>query len=131
MVLLGIGCAQSSSGTLDSDGDGIPDSLESSGDTDGDGLPNYLDRDSDNDLLADGVEDGNHNGVVDAGESSPIKADTDGDGVGDMLETALQPAGQHWATDPTKTPAKAGIYSFVVPYSSNGSKAPIPTSSLV
>ena len=34
---------------LDSDGDGIPDSVEGQKDSDGDGIPNYLDLDSDGD----------------------------------------------------------------------------------
>jgi predicted outer membrane repeat protein len=55
----------------DSDGDGIPDYLESAEDTDGDGLPDYLDPDSDNDGVADGREgDG----------------DDDGDGIPNKLD---------------------------------------------
>ncbi len=41
---------------LDSDGDGIPDSIEGTGDADGDGTPNYLDLDSDDDGIPDAVE---------------------------------------------------------------------------
>lgn len=37
----------------DSDGDGIPDSLEGNGDTDGDSIPDYMDTDSDGDGIAD------------------------------------------------------------------------------
>jgi len=40
----------------DSDGDGIPDSVEGTGDPDNDGLPNYLDPDSDNDGVPDATE---------------------------------------------------------------------------
>ncbi|WNG55016.1 OmpA family protein [Archangium gephyra] len=65
---------------IDTDGDGIPDSIETAtgtdptkADTDGDGIP-------------DGVEDTNHNGVVDPGETDPRKADTDGDGLPDGIE---------------------------------------------
>ncbi|PIO05511.1 hypothetical protein COT47_04510, partial [Candidatus Woesearchaeota archaeon CG08_land_8_20_14_0_20_43_7] len=82
------------SGMMDSDGDGIPDSLEAAGDADADGLENYLDYDSDNDGLPDGVEDKNRNGIVDAGESDPYKEDTDGDGIFDGAEIAAN-------TDPT------------------------------
>ncbi len=41
---------------LDSDGDGIPDSIEGTGDADDDGTPNYLDLDSDDDNIPDAVE---------------------------------------------------------------------------
>ena len=77
----------------DLDGDGIPNVLESTNDTDGDGKADYLDADSDGDLLADGAEDANGNGVVDYYDSSPTKVDTDGDGVDDLVETTLQPPG--------------------------------------
>ena len=36
---------------LDTDNDGIPDSVEGDTDDDADGIPNYLDLDSDNDVL--------------------------------------------------------------------------------
>ena len=39
--------------------------------------------DSDNDGLADGIEDVNHNGIVDPGETDPHNDDTDGDGYND------------------------------------------------
>ena len=59
---------------LDSDGDGIPDSVERGNvfineaprDTDGDGIPDFRDTDSDNDGIPDSVEG---------------TADTDGDGI--------------------------------------------------
>ena len=41
---------------LDSDADGIADSLEPAGDIDGDGLANYLDADADGDGIRDGAE---------------------------------------------------------------------------
>ena len=53
---------------LDSDGDGIPDSVEGEGDFDGDGVPNKLDDDSDGDGAPDSVEgnrDENNNGIPD------------------------------------------------------------------
>jgi hypothetical protein len=53
---------------LDSDGDGIPDSVEGDGDLDGDGVPNRLDEDSDGDGAPDSVEgnrDENNNGIPD------------------------------------------------------------------
>ncbi|NTV15095.1 MAG: hypothetical protein HGA96_14385 [Desulfobulbaceae bacterium] len=102
----------------DTDGDGIPDGIEdadhdgivdsdegdprtantSPTDTDHDGLIDYLEnltctdpqlRDSDGDLLPDGIEDANHNGLVDSGETNPCvkdAPDSDGDGLIDYLE---------------------------------------------
>jgi hypothetical protein len=73
----------------DADCDGIPDDVECPGgapsfsncpDTDGDGIPDYLDTDSDNDGIPDSVE-------------CPYAAnggrcpDTDGDGTPDYLDT--------------------------------------------
>ena len=49
----------------DSDGDGLPDYLESQGCTD------PYDADTDDDGISDGVEDANHNGRVDPGELNP------------------------------------------------------------
>ncbi|WP_434387203.1 Ig-like domain-containing protein [Melittangium boletus] len=67
-------------GGVDSDGDGIPDSVEIANGTD----PNNPDTDGDG--LKDGEEDKNQNGKVDPGESDPLKADTDGGGVNDYDE---------------------------------------------
>lgn len=61
---------------LDSDGDGFSDSAEGTADTDGDGIPNYLDTDSDNDGLLDSIE-----GFADTdADSIPNLRDTDSDG---------------------------------------------------
>ncbi|ADO74013.1 Ig-like domain-containing protein [Stigmatella aurantiaca] len=67
----------------DSDGDGLSDELEAKLGTD------PMDDDTDNDGLLDGSEDANHNGVVDADETSPLVFDTDLDGLSDGLELAL------------------------------------------
>lgn len=67
----------------DSDGDGILDRVEAPY-----GL-NRLDRDTDDDGLADGIEDANRNGVVDAGETNPCNPDTDGDGIQDGTEKGI------------------------------------------
>ncbi|MCI0504794.1 MAG: hypothetical protein L0Z73_01660 [Gammaproteobacteria bacterium] len=64
----------------DTDGDGIPDSVEQASCT------NTLDLDSDDDGVGDGIEDINRNGVVDAGETNPCNADSDGDGIQDGTE---------------------------------------------
>ncbi len=129
----------------DSDGDKIPDKCEARGkaappasdlslavvDSDGDGKPDFLDVDSDGDLLVDGLEDLNANCVVDACETDRRKADTDGDGVSDLVETSLDTTTPKtcWASDATKSPIKAGMFYFVVPYSTDGSAAPSPTKS--
>jgi hypothetical protein len=76
---------------LDDDDDGIPDTLEGSGavDTDGDGIPDSLDLDSDNDGLFDLIESGadvtgldsDNDGVIDASNSFG------GNRLADVLET--------------------------------------------
>jgi hypothetical protein len=69
---------------LDDDADGILDSQDPHPfDTDNDGLPNQLDFDDDGDGISDRREDLNWNGLVDAGETSYLLADTDSDGVTD------------------------------------------------
>ena len=64
----------------DSDGDGIEDSVELTSCT------NPYDADSDDDVLLDGQEDKNHNGIVDEGETNPCNNDTDGDRIQDGTE---------------------------------------------
>ncbi len=66
-----------SSPTDDQDGDTIPDNVEGAGDSDGDKLPNYLDTDSDGDGLPDQVEVGSN-------PSQP--RDSNGNGIPDYLE---------------------------------------------
>ncbi|KAB7623960.1 outer membrane beta-barrel protein [Alkalilimnicola sp. S0819] len=68
----------------DSDGDGIPDSIEGTGDADGDGIPNHLDLDSDGDGIPDaeeGYEDIDFDGIPNF-----LDLDSDGDGVPDSQE---------------------------------------------
>lgn len=101
----------------DVDGDGVPDVHElgtptTPRDTDSDRLPDFIDADSDGDGLADGAEDENGNGMVDAGESSAILKDSDGDGADDLVEQAAMTD----ATDATKNPQADGNFVFVVPY---------------
>lgn len=62
----------------DTDGDGIPDSIEGALDTDGDTIPDSQDLDSDNDGVPDAVE---------AGPNPLAPADTDADGVPDFQDT--------------------------------------------
>ena len=71
--------------TSDADNDGLIDFLEltvckthwQNPDTDGDGL-------------LDGIEDANHNGIIDPGETDPLNLDTDADGLPDGIEDANQ-----------------------------------------
>ncbi|WOH37806.1 putative Ig domain-containing protein [Thalassotalea fonticola] len=68
----------------DQDVDGIPDTEEGVADTDGDGVPNYLDTDSDNDGIPDSDE-----GTTDTdgdGEADYIDTDSDNDGIPDVEE---------------------------------------------
>lgn len=67
----------------DSDGDGLSNSLENSWCTD------PFDADTDDDGIPDGIEDANHNGVVDEGETDPCNIDTDGDGIQDGTEKGI------------------------------------------
>jgi hypothetical protein len=68
----------------DSDGDGIPDSIEGSMDIDSDGIPNYKDEDSDGDGIPDsieGYEDVDQDGILNF-----LDLDSDGDGILDSNE---------------------------------------------
>ncbi|HZS38832.1 MAG TPA: hypothetical protein VFF06_18495, partial [Polyangia bacterium] len=116
---------------LDSDGDCIPDAIEGVADSDGDLAPDFVDTDSDNDGLIDGKEDKNCNGMVDACESDRKKADTDGDGVSDLVEIAdcaAKPPAQQTvcmcdASNPAVSPLTLGDFVFIVDYN----MAPSPT----
>ncbi|MBI2394791.1 MAG: hypothetical protein HYV09_34800 [Deltaproteobacteria bacterium] len=128
---------------VDSDGDKVLDACEARAngapttadytkallDTDGDGTPDFLDKDSDGDLLADGAEDKDGDCQADGTETDRLKADSDGDGVGDLVEVTL--LGAAGAKDPAATPEKAGKFYFLEPWSSDGSAKPTPASSLL
>ncbi|HYO58325.1 Ig-like domain-containing protein [Archangium sp.] len=117
----------------DTDGDGIPDAIETAtgtdptkADTDGDGIPDGIEdkdhdgvvdpgetdprkTDTDGDGIPDGIEDKDHDGVVDPGETDPRKTDTDGDGIPDGTEDkdhdgVVDPG----ETDPRKTDTDGG-----------------------
>jgi len=92
----------------DSDNDGIKDGHEPLWyqDIDGDGLIGMLDNDSDGDGLLDGPtiggrlgEDLNGNGIIEAGETNPIDADTDSDGIRDWEEITVLGGGEMIDTD--------------------------------
>ncbi len=77
-------------GTLaycDLDEDGLPDHVELAWCTDPD------DADTDDDGIIDGLEDANHSGTWDAGETDPCSADTDGDLIQDGTERGYTLAG--------------------------------------
>jgi Thrombospondin type 3 repeat len=100
-----------SGGTLctepDADHDNIPDSVEGAPnrDTDGDGIPDYLDTDSDNDGIPDMVEANTENGCttpIDSdGDGIPNYIDTDSDNNGLPDKDEIYPDGKPY--DPTKT----------------------------
>jgi len=71
---------ESSPCIVDTDSDGISDTIEVPG------CSNPNSTDSDGDGLADGVEDANHNGYRDGTETDLCLADTDSDGIGDHIE---------------------------------------------
>jgi len=116
----------------DSDGDCIPDQIEAGRadprapgiDTDGDGAPDFLDRDTDNDGLTDGAEDPNCNGVRESCETDRLLADTDGDGVSDLIEVtacSVKPLAQQAVCscdgiDATQNPVTRGDFVFIVDY---------------
>ena len=56
--------------------------------------------DTDDDGIPDAVEDADHDGVVDPGETDPLDADTDGDGVRDGTELGYTFADLWVGTDP-------------------------------
>ncbi|MBN2802790.1 MAG: OmpA family protein [Deltaproteobacteria bacterium] len=72
----------------DSDGDGLLDGIEDSNHngTVDVGETDPMDDDSDDDGLLDGTEDSNHNGTVDVGETDPLDDDSDDDGLLDGTE---------------------------------------------
>ncbi len=78
----------------DSDGDGIPDFFETTtADSDFDGVADYLDLDSDNDGILDSVEgilDSDDDGILDY-----LDLDSDNDGIPDAIEanSGVEPTG--------------------------------------
>jgi hypothetical protein len=104
----------------DSDGDCRLDAIEAGDadpstppvDSDSDGGGDFIDLDADNDGLKDQLEDPNCNGTLEAGESSAQSADTDLDGVSDLIEVA---AGTD-AQNPTSNPQASGDFVFLEPY---------------
>ncbi len=80
--------------TMDSDGDGILDTIEKGTgstpvDTDADGTPDYLDLDSDNDGISDAIEKGATATPIDTdndGTPDYLDLDSDNDGISDTIE---------------------------------------------
>ncbi len=78
----------------DQDSDGLPDYVE---DANGNGVvdageTNLLDADSDDDGIPDGAEDLNGSGSVDQGETNPRNRDSDNDGIVDGADAFPLPA---------------------------------------
>ncbi len=105
---------------MDADGDGYNDATAADPaplpDTDGDGLPDYLDTDSDNDGISDtteaGLPDADEDGMIDdfnddngdgldddVANNPPVLPDEDGDGIPDVLDLD-NPAGGGGPVDP-------------------------------
>jgi len=120
------------SGT-DVDGDGVDDALAPT-DSDGDGIPNHLDLDSDNDGLLDTLEDSNTpplsgadadgDGIDDALDvdltggtdvdgdgidDAMMPTDTDGDGVPDYLDLDSDNDGLPDTLEDSNTPPLSGV----------------------
>lgn len=76
-------------GTDPTDADTDDDDLIDGTEVNGENATDPLNEDSDDDgCLLDGDEDKNHNGALDAGETDPNDADTDGDGLSDCTEVS-------------------------------------------
>jgi gliding motility-associated-like protein len=117
----------------DSDGDGIPDSIEDAActgvtpciptDTDGDGIPNYLDLDSDNDGILDSYENSVCTPAVPLcdtdGDGIPnyMDLDSDNDGVLDVIEAGGTDADNDGEVD-------GPIGANGIPVDSNGGETP-------
>ena len=71
----------------DDDNDGIPDTVEGNGDFDGDGIPNSLDLDSDGDGIPDVIEAGGSDPDGDGRIGTGPITDTDGDGLSNIVDT--------------------------------------------
>jgi hypothetical protein len=120
---------------VDTDGNGIDDSLEdpTNPDDDGDGIPDSVEAGMTGDICAprntDGIDapdfadlDSDNDGVPDSGEiaagTNPLEQDTDGDGVDDIVEIAAgsdpldgssrPPEGTLYVTIPYHPPGEAG-----------------------
>ncbi len=131
--------------TGDEDEDGIPNGVEGAGDKDNDGFANCLDMDSDGDGILDSVEagtdptnpanndkdddpdfidkDSDNDGLSDKDElivgTDPTKKDTDGDGSDDLAEIVYEennPGGADPLDPTSKIPD--GIFYVVLPYNS-------------
>jgi gliding motility-associated-like protein len=121
-------------GTIDTDGDGIPDAVEKGNgttpqDSDGDGIPNYLDLDSDNDGILDAYE----NNVcvpsvvlcdIDSdGIPNYMDLDSDNDGIPDVIES-------NGKDDNGDGKADGASNSKGIPSSANNGNTPPNTDSL-
>lgn len=116
---------------IDSDSDGIDDSIEGTADPDGDGVPNYLDLDSDNDGITDRSEtdhdldgdlipnfldlDSNGNGSLDYYESRIINTIT-------YLSVAARDSDSDGQIDPSHSFGINGYADFLESSSESGER---------
>jgi hypothetical protein len=101
---------------LDSDGDGINDSVEGKNDIDHDGKPNFLDLDSDGDTIPDAMEKGKTNTPADSdtdGKPDYLDTDSDEDGLPDKVEAPACLPGQQPKSNVsvTVTPVQTPVIS--------------------
>jgi hypothetical protein len=80
--------------STDADSDGILDTVENTS-----ACLNVFDADTDDDGIPDGVEDADHNGIVNTGETDPCALDTDADGLQDGTESGYSSGNIGSATD--------------------------------
>ena len=128
-------CACELDPDADSDGDGIPNNIETCKDYDNDSIPNCLDSDSDGDGIPDKTEcssqpckdidgdgvpdfidkDSDNDGLTDKDEkekgTDPCNKDTDGDGSDDLAEIV-------YGSDPLDNGSRIpeGLFYVVLPY---------------
>ena len=132
--------------SADTDGDGIPDSLEGTADPDMDGMPNSSDLDSDGDGVDDSVErrgvcppgnsdgdltpdyldaDSDNDGLTDAEErelgTDATLVDSDGDGVSDLGEVR---GSMTSPTDPASTIPEDDFF-VILPYEGDHQMRPL------
>lgn len=139
-------CPDTWVGQKDTDGDGLPDSVEAiygtdpnNPDTDGDGFSDGAEVKTGHDPLnpnSSAKLDSDHDGLFDNEEctwhTDPFNPDSDGDGFSDGAEvkSGFDPAkkGDGHGSDRLPTPTPAGIPTPVPTYSANNNVTPTPAS---
>ncbi|MEW6442361.1 MAG: hypothetical protein AB1640_15595 [bacterium] len=107
----------------DTDGDGVPNTAETTS-----GCSSPYDTDSDDDGIPDGVEDANHNGRVDAGETDPCEAGAVNDLICDNGSSCSSYTGSWWVSGGEEPYGQSSLYGksgstyswrFQIPQSGN------------